>query len=112
MDFDEVYKNVPDVRHRHNVVLSLQDGVFAYTLNFLELPAKQKKHFIDIGGDIKANPVIWNYPHHTEENETYRCRNKHIIHFLIIIKALLEEEYEYDFDFVEYLTNDKAKIFE
>lgn len=123
IDFDEVYKNVPDVRHRHNVVLSLQDGVFAYTLNFLELPAKQKKHFIDIGGDIKANPVIWNYPHHTEENETYRCRNnfikinyedkyKHIIHFLIIIKALLEEEYEYDFDFVEYLTNDKAKIFE
>ena len=41
----------------------------------------------------------------------YDDKYKHIIHFLIIIKALLEEGYEYDFDFVEYLTNDKVKIF-
>lgn len=123
IDFNEVYKNVSDIRYRHNVVLSLQDGVWAYALNFSELLAKQKKHFIDIGGDITANPVIWYYPHHTEEDEQYVCSNnfikincedkyKHIIHFLIIIKALLEDEYEYDFDFVEYLTNDKVKIFE
>ena len=122
IDFDEVYNEISDVKCRHNVVLSLQDGILTYTLNFSELPTKQKEHFINMGGDIKANPVIWNYPHHTEEDEFYKCCNnfikinyddkyKHIIHFLIIIKAHLEEGYEYDFDFVEYLTNDKVKIF-
>ena len=122
IDFNELYKDVPNVRYRHNVVLSLQDGVLTYTLDFSNLPAKQKAHFINIGGDIKANPVTWNYPHHTESNELYRCGNnfmkinhndkyKHIIYFLITIKALLKDGYEYDFDFVEYLTNDKVKIF-
>ena len=122
IDFDEVYNEISDVNCRHNVVLSLQDGILTYTLNFSELPTKQKEHFINMGGDIKANPVIWNYPHHTEEDEFYKCCNnfikinyddkyKHIIHLLIIIKALLEEGYEYNFDFVEYLTNDKVKIF-
>ena len=122
INFDEVYKDVTDVRHRHNVILSLQDGVLIYTLNFSDLPVNQKKLFINKGGNIKANPAIWNYPHHTEDDESYICSNnfikinyedkyKHIMHFLIIIKGLLENEYEYDFDFVEYLIDDKVKIF-
>ena len=48
IDFDEVYNEISDVKCRHNVVLSLQDGILTYTLNFSELPTKQKEHFINI----------------------------------------------------------------
>ena len=122
LKFDDIYKEIPDVRFRHNVILSLQDGILYYVLDFANLPTKQRQRFVRLGGDIGTEPVTWNYSHHTEEDESYICSNyfskikledkyKHIMHFLIIIKALLEETYEYNIDFVEYLTNPETNVF-
>lgn len=122
LDFDEVYRDIPKIEYRHNAILSLQDGLLTYKLNFAQLPIKQKENFIKKGGNINSQPVIWYYPHHSEDDECYICEKSfievnskdkysHIIYFLIIIKALLEDSYEYDFDFVEYLAENKVKIF-
>jgi len=113
---------IPKIGYRHNAVLSLQDGLLTYKLNFAQLPFKQKENFLKQGGNINIQPIIWNSPHHSEDDECYICENNfievdlkdkysHIIHFLIIIKALLDDTYEYDFDFVEYLTENRTQIF-
>lgn len=122
VDFDEIYRDIPDIKYRHNIMLSLQDGLFTYKLNFTDLHKKQMEHFLRKGGNIKAGSIIWNYPHHTEIDECYKCDNcliqidyknkyMHIMHFLIIVKSLLDQVCEYDFDLVNYLLPSRKSIF-
>lgn len=122
IDFEEIYKNIPHLKYRHNVILSLQDGLITYKLTFSNLPLKQKQAFLIKGGEINTNPVIWNFPHHSELKECYKCdiqfqkidskdKYDHIKSFLMIIKSLLRDIYEYEFDLVEYLEPDTVKIF-
>lgn len=122
IDFDEIYKDIPDLKYRHNVILSLQDGLITYSLNFSNLPKNQKKYAIKGGIDVNTEPVLWDWPHHTECGERYKCdiefigvdsndKYYHIINFLITIKALLRNVYEYNFDLVEYLIPYTTTIF-
>lgn len=122
IDFDEIYQDIPELKYRHNAILSLQDGLISYKLTFSELPQKQKQSFIRKGGNINSNSVIWYYPHHTELGECYKCnvnyqklnsedKYEHIKSFLIIIKTLLHEVYEYEFDLVQYLIPNITPVF-
>ena len=121
IDYNEIYKEIP-IEYRHNAILSLQDGLYIYELCFAELPEKQKERFVNIGGNVNVGAVQWYYPHHTEEEECYICNNSfvpidkadkytHIIDFLICIRTLLRDVYNYDFDLVEYLCTNISKIF-
>lgn len=121
VNFDKIYTGI-DHKFRHNIILSLQDGIFVYELNFCDLPKKQKEHFIKINGNIESGPVIWEFAHHTAENEKYICKNKiikskndnkyeHIKKFIIIIKNLSDDITKYEIDIVSYLSDKIAKIF-
>lgn len=122
INYDEIYKEIP-VEYRHNAILSLQDGLYIYKLCFDELPEKQKERFINIGGNVNAESVHWYYPHHTEGEECYICDNsfisidkgdkyRHIIDFLICIRILLRDVYNYDFDLIQYLCTNISNVFE
>lgn len=123
IDYDDIYADVPDIRMRHNIILSLQDGCLAYCIEPSKFPAKQKEHFLAVGGIKDANPFIWPYPHHTQKGEIYVCspiilhidendKYKHIISFLTNIRSLLKHQKEYEFDFVEYLNENIARLIE
>lgn len=121
LDFEEIYVDIPST-YWHNAVLSLENGLFTYELNFKEMPSKMKERFVILDGNINHEGVIWEHPVHKEENEEYKCRSyfiaakpddkyKHIIHFLTIIKAALNDQYQYNFDFTEYLDLHGDSIF-
>ena len=123
IDFDEIYKDIPDLKYRHNAILSLQDGLITYRLDFSKLPPKQTEFMKLKGVNINCAPVLWNFSHHTAQGERYKCevkfqqidmKNKynHITTFLIIIKALLRDVYSYEFDLVEYLIAKLPPVFE
>lgn len=121
LDFDEIYLGIPII-YRHNAILSLEDGLISYELNFNEMPPIMKERFISLNGDINHKNVIWEYPVHKEGEEEYKCPNlfvkakpddkyNHIIHFLTILKAILNNQYQYNFDFTEYLDLNTDSIF-
>lgn len=121
LDFEEIYLNIPSI-YRHNAILSLEDGLFTYELSFKEMPLNMKERFMSLNGNINHRNVIWEYPVHIEESEQYKCpcyfiksnpNNKynHIIHFFTITKAVLNHQYQYNFDFTEYLDLHNDNIF-
>lgn len=121
VDYNEIYDQIPRA-YWHNAILSLEDGLLTYKLNFKELPNPMKDNFIAKKGNIEAKPVIWEYPVHIENKEVYNCsdnfiradENKkyaHVIHFLTIIKTSLEFQKQFNFDFVNYLDLGGEDIF-
>lgn len=117
LDFDEIYKDVPDIRHRHNMILSLQDGLLLYKADFDKASEIARKSFEETVGVDKVEPVIWFYPHHTVNGEQYKCEPNfievdgedkyyHVIHFLNGIQSMMFLQCEYTFDIGKYLTND------
>lgn len=113
IDYNEIYEQIPRA-YWHNAILSLEDGLLTYNLNFKELPKPMKDNFIAKRGNIEAKPVIWEYPVHIENREVYNCSPKliksdenniysHVIDFLTILKAGLDVQKQFNFDFVEYL---------
>lgn len=123
INFDDIYKDIPDLRYRHNAILSLQDGVITYNITFSEAPQKQRQDFIQKEGNINTNPRNWYYPHHSHLGECYKCninfqridsndKYAHIKEFLIGIRTLLRAVYEYEFDFVCYLSSDIIPLFD
>lgn len=116
IDFDEVYKDISEVKYRHNVILSLHDGFFSYKLTDTDV----LKKFASIikGSELKNDDaIIWDFPHHIVDEADYKCDNhfieinmddeyNHIIQFLISINSLLDKINEYEFSFASYLTSD------
>lgn len=123
VNFDDIYADESDIRMRHNLILSMQDGIFVYRMQVTKFPPKQKARYLGNGGKLDAVPILWPYPHHTEIDETYICdsvcikldkddKYQHVLKFLTQIRALLMHQHEYELDFVEYLNEDVAKIIE
>ena len=123
LNFDEVYAAEPDIRMRHNLILSLQDGLFTYGVIPREYPPKQKERYIKQGGKLDIGGIEWPYAHHTEGEETYKShvkfvridesdKYKHIMQFLINMRILVGHHQEYEFDLLEYVKSNIASVVE
>ena len=120
IDFNEIYKEIPDIQYRHNMILSLQDGLFCYELDYSKLPPKQRKAHVSIGGK-DVGPTMWYYPHRTVLGECYICPShfqeidsedeyEHVMKFLINVRMLLASNCEYVLDFIPYLSSNMAEL--
>lgn len=121
VNFDDIYADEPDLKVRHNMILSLEDGFCIYGMNPNHFLPKQKERYIENRGRLDINPIEWPYPHHTEDDETYKCitgfvpldendKYAHVIKFLINMRVLVGHQREYDLDILQYLRNDIVRI--
>lgn len=114
LDFDNIYREIEDVRYRHNMILSLQDGLFLYEFDPEQVPEIVKKAFCDI---FEPEKILWFFSHSTVEGQVYKCKPKfmkvdtedvykHIIHFLNGVTNAMYAQREYTLDIGNYLTDD------
>lgn len=117
VDFNNIYSEIKDVRFRHNMILSLQDGLLLYKFDAEKAPKIMKEVFCDTFEETQAT---WYFPHSTVEDEQYICEPsvmevdkedtyKHIIYFLTGLKHAMYKQCEYTFDIGIYLTDDAIK---
>ena len=117
VDFNNIYSEIKDVRFRHNMILSLQDGLLLYKFDAEKAPKIMKEVFCDTFEETQAT---WYFPHSTVEDEQYICEPsfmevdkediyKHIIYFLTGLKNAMYKQREYTFDIGIYLTDDAIK---
>lgn len=114
LDFDDIYKEIEDVRYRHNMILSLQDGLLLYKFDAENAPEIMKKPFCDA---FEIAPVLWYFSHCTVNGQVYKCEPEfmrvdeadvysHIIHFLNGLNHSMYGQREYKLDIGNYLIND------
>lgn len=120
LDFDEIYKEIPDIRFRHNMILSLQDGLLIYEFDATNAPELLKKCFAETVEEVE--PVMWFFPHSSVDDiALYKCNTliikpdkkdiyHHIIHFLNGLKNAMFLQREYKMDIGNYLTNDAIML--
>lgn len=119
LDFDEIYQSIKIRKFRHNMILSLQDGLILYKIDFNKTPSIMEKCFREMVEHVE--PVLWFYPHHTVKNETVYCdsefmdiddtdKYRHIIYFLHGIQNIMFLQNEYKLDIGSYLTDEAIKL--
>lgn len=119
IDFDEIYKEIPNIRFRHNMILSLQDGLLLYEFDADKAPEIIKKCFTETV--VKVEPIVWFFSHSSVGNDVCKCVPlvikpdkddvyKHIIHFLNGLKNAMFLQREYVLDIGNYLTNNAIEL--
>ena len=117
VDFDNIYREIEDVRFRHNMILSLQDGLLLYKFDAEKAPKIMKETFCKA---FEENQVAWYFPHSTVGDQVYKCESlvvevdtedvyNHIIHFLNGLKNAMFGQREYKIDIGSYLMDDAIK---
>ena len=117
VDFDNIYREIEDVRFRHNMILSLQDGLLLYKFDAEKAPKIMKETFCKA---FEENQVAWYFPHSTVGDQVYKCKSlvvevdtedvyNHIIHFLNGLKNAMFGQREYKIDIGSYLMDDAIK---
>ena len=115
IDFENIYRDIPDVRFRHNMILSLQEGLLLYEFDAQETPEVMKVPFGDAFEE--GDQVMWYFPHSTVMGQKYKCKPEiikvdiediyeHVIHFLNGLNNAMYGQREYKLDIGRYLTND------
>lgn len=117
LNYSEIYKDI-DRRYWHNAILSLEDGIILYGLQFKDFPPRTKKHYQEHGFDVENGRIDFQYSQHlfdfTSYVETHNCTPKyikidqdnkynHILYFLTVVKQSIDEMIRYQFDSIEYL---------
>lgn len=119
LDFDQIYQSIENRKLRHNMILSLQDGLILYKIDFNKTSSISRECFKEIVDQVK--PIVWFYPHHTVMDETFYCdpefmdidyadKYRHIIYFLHGIQNIMFLQNEYKLDIGSYLTNDAIEL--
>ncbi len=119
LDFDDIYQDVPDLKFRHNMILSLQDGLFVYEFITNDTPQIMKEQFTSLFGENES--VVWYFPHSSIGSAIYKCKNnfieadseniyEHIIQFLYGLNHAMYGQREYELDMGVYLTDDIIKL--
>lgn len=119
LDFEEIYKDIPDIRFRHNMILSLQDGLWLYEFDADKAPEIMRVPFNDAFESEQI--VMWFFPHSSVCDQIYKCNSnfikadvarvyEHIIHFLYGLNNAIVGQREYQFDIGNYLTDDIVKL--
>ena len=119
VNFDDVYAGEQDLRMRHNLILSLQDGLFLYGMIPDELPTKEKQLYAK-KGNLECQ-FRWPYPHHSQQDEMYQTHSyglpmdesdkyEHIKQFLVNLAILTTHQIEHKIDILQYLTDDYISI--
>ena len=118
MDFDEIYKEIPEEKFRHNMILSLQNGLWTYEFDIKEAPEIMKKSFCDIF-EVEET-FMWFFPHSSVDGQKYKCKPNfidvdtedvygHIISFLNGLNNAMHGQRKYILDIGNYLTNSALK---
>ncbi len=117
LNYSEIYKDI-DRCYWHNAILSLEDGIILYWLQFKDFPPRTKRLYRDCGFDVENGRTDFQYSQHifdfTSSVETHNCAynyikidqdNKyyHILYFLTLMRQAIEEMIRYQFDSIEYL---------
>lgn len=114
LDFEDIYKDIPDIRFRHNMILSLQEGLWVYKFDPDKAPEIMKAPFNE-AFEAGQKP-IWFFPHSSLNDQIYKCNSyfmkanteevyEHIIHFLNGLNNAMLGQREYQFDIGDYLTD-------
>lgn len=119
LDFDDIYEDIPDIRFRHNMILSLQEGLWLYEFDPDEAPEIMKKPFNE-AFEAGQKPM-WFFLHSSVDDQMYKCNSyfmradiekvyEHIIHFLNGLNNAMFGQREYQFDIGNYLTNNAIEM--
>lgn len=117
IDFAEIYEGIPKA-YWHNCILSLEDGIITYELEFAKLEDKSKHFNAARGYNVRSGVCDWQYSQHIlildNIPEVYDCPVKsilsniknpyqHIYTFLGSVELAIKQCMKYDHDFGEYL---------
>lgn len=119
IDFDDIYEEISDIRFRHNMILSLQDGLLLYLFDINDAPEKTKSEFCKVF-EVK-NPIVWFFSHSSGIYKDYKCRPhfmkadegnvyEHVIYFLNGLNNAMYGQREYKLDIGIYLTDKGVKF--
>lgn len=119
LDFEKIYSDIPDIRFRHNMILSLQDGLWLYEFDADKAPEVMKIPFNE-AFEAGQKPM-WFFPHSSIKNQTYKCDSylikadteavyEHIIHFLNGLNNAMFGQREYQLDIGNYLTDNVIEL--
>jgi hypothetical protein len=119
-NFDEIYGDIP-CKYWHNCILSIEEGLLAYNLDFDKFPEPMRANAIRRGLNLR-NIVVWEYPLHQEGESIYKCycekffiyqenKYKHITMFLQSIVSTLDSMTLYNTEFLHYSNLEKAELF-
>lgn len=112
LSYEEIYGDI-DRLYWHNSILSIEDGVYNYLVNFNNFPDEVKRIFKDKGVDTTLTP-IWEYSTFyfngkricTESNHCLldpADKYKHIKKFIVDVGVCCDDVCRYTYDPVEYL---------
>lgn len=112
LDYEEIYTGI-ERSNWHNMVLSIEDGLFTYALDFGQASDKTQEELVN-DGYILENIASVPYPLHyfreelilTRENHIYvkpEDKYHHIVDFLVNVSIASKDIRIYSYDPIEYL---------
>ena len=118
LDFENIYKDISDIRFRHNMILSLQDGLWLYEFDADKAPEVMRVPFNET---FEAEIPMWYFPHSSIKGQTYKCDSyfikadtenvyEHIIQFLNGLLNAMSGQREYQFDIGNYITDNIIEL--
>lgn len=110
--YEEIYKGI-DREYWHNLVLSVEDGLFTYKLDFKNATQDIQEKLNEIGYNMETN-IEWNYSYidiygiKVETIKNYVCtdaenRLEHIKQFWVCLAIAIKEVWKYEYDPIIYL---------
>ncbi|HUC82266.1 MAG TPA: DUF6602 domain-containing protein [Flavisolibacter sp.] len=120
IDFAALYGDV-EQKFWHNAILSLEDGLFLYSMKFSEFEEPMKANFISKGGNIDES-VLWEYPIHQENDLVYKCKSEyipinadkqyhHITFFIHAVVRCIKDTNLFNSEFIKYADLPHTKLF-
>lgn len=117
INFENIYEGISKA-YWHNCILSLEDAVITYELDFSKLGPKSKEFNASRGYNVETGVCEWQYSQHiipfSTICEIYDCPAhiitvdkddiySHIYNFLGSLEQSIKNCIKYDYDFGEYL---------
>lgn len=117
LHYESIYEGI-ERTYWHNAILSVEDGLLNYVINFDDLPTGTKRGFEKVFAGTSAKGVSYQYALHKmvvgKNVETYNCvphyfkadknnKYRHITSFLALLRQAVQQEVKYNFDSLEYI---------
>lgn len=120
INYDEIYEGI-NREYRHNLILSIEDGLIAYNFDFTTLTEPARSNYIRSGGVLDNNITLGNSQitimktlfnsvnSFTEINNEHKFH--HILVFLTLMKHEISRKKKYNTDLLKYIDIEEANLF-
>jgi len=120
IDFDKIYEGIPR-KYWHNLILSIENGIYAYEFDFNLLTGSSRSTFVNNGGIINAKVQIEHslitvceniFPSYSVfKNSDISNKYEHITYFLTLLIGAIDSKTTYHTELLRYVNLVKANVF-